>query len=111
MCPLWLCCPRSINPAQKDYLRNANGHVRENGSAAWGRTRGHHLVYSRSTCTATLGPRQAGNPTFTSESRGCVLAEASQLGPGKYFFVEELILVVPNKSHQGKEAWCLCCLS
>lgn len=25
--PLWPCCPRSINPAQKDYLRNADGHV------------------------------------------------------------------------------------
>ena len=32
-CPLWPCCPRNINPAQKDYPRNASAHVRESSSA------------------------------------------------------------------------------
>ena len=40
-----------------------------------------------------------------------VLAEASQVGRWKHFFVQNLILAMPNRSHREREARWLGCLS
>lgn len=112
-CPALPYCPEAYILVQKDYLRNATDPVRTVlPHPTPGRIRRYHFAYYRPTCTATLGsPSMLAMATSLQIPETDALAEASMVGRWKYFVVENLILAVLKRSHQGKEACWLCCLS
>lgn len=77
----------------------------------WGGGVRSHFVYCQSTCTTTLGHIKATTPPSLPNPEAAGLAEASQLGRQKHFFLGELILAMPKRNHQGREAGWLCCPS